>query len=196
MIDSAKYRSILHSAKALFWKHGIRRVSVEEICREAGVSKMTFYRFFPNKVELAKTMLEGLFNESMTAYRELMEQDIPFEEKVRRQLLLKFQGVKEISAELLRDIYSNEEWGLRSYMEQRTEEALQVIIKDYTHAQQMGWIRQDLKLEFILYILHQMQSWVTDTQLQNSYRDAHDLIMDIAHFFFYGILPLEPQGNE
>ena len=52
--DSSKSLDILNTARQLFWKHGIRRVSVEEVCREAGVSKMTFYRSFPNKIELAK----------------------------------------------------------------------------------------------------------------------------------------------
>jgi AcrR family transcriptional regulator len=194
--DSPKYADLLSTAKRLFWKHGIRRVSIEEICREAGVSKMTFYRFFPNKIELAKTMLEGIFDESMRDYRALMEQDIPFEEKVRRQLLMKFKGTEAISAEFVRDIYSNQEWGLGTYMQQRTEETLQVIMSDYAHAQRMGWIRQDLNLNFMLYILHQMPAWISDEQLVASYDDIHGLIMEVANFFFYGVLPHSTKPDE
>jgi AcrR family transcriptional regulator len=194
--DSPKYADLLSTAKRLFWKHGIRRVSIEEICREAGVSKMTFYRFFPNKIELAKTMLEGIFDESMREYRALMDENIPFEEKVRRQLLMKFKGTEAISAEFVRDIYSNHEWGLGAYMQQRTEETLQVIMSDYAHAQRMGWIRQELNLNFMLYILHQMPAWISDEQLAASYDDIHDLIMEIANFFFYGVLPHSTESNE
>lgn len=194
--DSPKHLELLRTAKQLFWKHGIRRVSVEEICREAGVSKMTFYRAFPNKIELAKAMLQEVFDESMAAYNDIMAKDIPFEEKVREQLLLKFRGTQGISAELVRDIYSNQEWGLGEYMEQRTEQALKVIMNDFAQAQQKGWIRQDLRLDFILYLFHKMQEWITDEQLLASYKDTHDLIMEITNFFFYGVLPHESKGHE
>lgn len=189
--DSPKYLDILNTARRLFWKHGIRRVSVEEICREAGASKMSFYRFFPNKVELAKAMLQELFDESMNEYQALMAQDIPFEEKVQKQLLMKFEGTRGISAELVRDIYSKREWGLREYLEQRTEEALKVIMNDYAQAQQKGWIRKDIRLDFILYIFHKMPGWVSDEQLLASYPDTQELIMEATRFFFYGILPRE-----
>lgn len=194
--DSPKHLELLRTAKQLFWKHGIRRVSVEEICREAGVSKMTFYRAFPNKIELAKAMLQEMFDESMNEYKAIMAKDIPFEEKVREQLLLKFKGTQGISAELVRDIYSNQEWGLREYMEQRTEQALKVIMDDFAQAQQKGWIRQDMRLGFILYLFHKMQEWITDEQLLASYRDTHGLIMEITNFFFYGLIPHESKGHE
>ena len=193
--DNSKYGDILNTGRELFWKHGIRRVSVEEICLEAGVSKMTFYRFFPNKVELAKTILQQQFDKSMVEYRTLMDSDISFEEKVRQQLLLKFQGTKEISAELVKDIYSNQAWGLSEYMEQRTNEALVIFMHDYTQAQNKGFLRKDVKLEFLLYFLNQMAAWVSDERLLAHYDHAQDLIMEIANFFFYGILPHEKRTD-
>ena len=47
--NNTKYQDILKTAHDLFWKFGIRRVTIEEICREANVSKMTFYKYFRNK---------------------------------------------------------------------------------------------------------------------------------------------------
>jgi AcrR family transcriptional regulator len=194
--NSPKYDALLSTAKRLFWKHGIRRVSIEEICREAGVSKMTFYRYFPNKIELAKAMLEGIFEESMRNYRALMDQDIPFEEKVRQQLHQKFEGTREISAELIRDIYSNQDWGLLEFMQRHTQASITTILNDYAQAQEKGWIRQGLNLKFLLFILRQMQAWVTDEELLASYDDTTDLIMEIANFFFYGILPPSKTQDE
>jgi AcrR family transcriptional regulator len=67
--ESTKYEDILNTGKTLFWKHGVRRVTIEEICREADVSKMTFYRFFPNKIELAKTLLKKMADDAMADYQ-------------------------------------------------------------------------------------------------------------------------------
>ena len=44
-----KYNQILTKGKELFWKYGIKRVAIEEICKQAHVSKMTFYKYFKNK---------------------------------------------------------------------------------------------------------------------------------------------------
>ena len=46
---SVKNDQIVKIGKDLFYKYGIKRVSVEEICAKANVSKMTFYKFYNNK---------------------------------------------------------------------------------------------------------------------------------------------------
>ena len=38
-------------------------MTIEEICGEAKVSKMTLYKFFPNKIELAKVILKKVFDD-------------------------------------------------------------------------------------------------------------------------------------
>ena len=57
--------SLLAAAKRLFWKHGIKRVSVEDISSEAGLSKMTFYRNFANKEAIAFELLRSLTEQGM-----------------------------------------------------------------------------------------------------------------------------------
>jgi len=62
--NNIKYQAIFKTGKVLFWKHGIKRVTIEEICTEADVSKMTFYKFFPNKIELAKKLIQQILGKS------------------------------------------------------------------------------------------------------------------------------------
>lgn len=57
-IENKKYKALLEAGKKLFCKHGFRRVTIDEICREAGASKMTFYKWFDNKTEFAKTIFQ------------------------------------------------------------------------------------------------------------------------------------------
>ena len=40
-----KQQHLLTTAETLFRSHGIRRITVEEICQKAGVSKATFYKW-------------------------------------------------------------------------------------------------------------------------------------------------------
>ena len=186
---NAKYDLILEVSHHLFWKHGIRRVSIEEICREAGISKMTFYRNFDNKIELAKAVVTKVFTDAETKYMELMAQEIPFEEKIKQQVVLKFEGTKEISAELIKDIYSDWNEELKVLFQQMAGKMTQLVYNDYQHAIDKGWIRKDVKLDFIFYMSNKMSEMASDPQLQAMYPNTQDLILEFMNMMFYGILP-------
>lgn len=180
--------SILISAKTLFWKYGIRKVTVDEICREAGVSKMTFYRQFKNKLDLAKNMLEEVFENSLKQYDEIISQDIPYPDKIKEIVLLKHEGTKELSEEFVKDLYQNESFGLKAYFENYRQTIYLKVMADLKDAQEKGWIRADLKLDFILYMLNSLNEKMTDPNFLSIYENAQEAIVELTKFFFYGIL--------
>ena len=49
-----KEEQIIETAETLFHKFGFKKVSMDEIAREAGVTKKTIYAYFPSKEELLK----------------------------------------------------------------------------------------------------------------------------------------------
>ena len=48
---------ILETAYELFARHGIQAIGVDEIIRQAGVAKATFYHHFPSKDDLVLEFL-------------------------------------------------------------------------------------------------------------------------------------------
>ena len=50
---------IIRTAGELFFRLGIRSVSIDDICRELGMSKKTFYVYFASKDELIAQMLQA-----------------------------------------------------------------------------------------------------------------------------------------
>lgn len=48
----SKELKILEQARSLFFKRGLRSVSMDEIAMQLGISKKTLYQFFANKAEL------------------------------------------------------------------------------------------------------------------------------------------------
>jgi AcrR family transcriptional regulator len=112
-----KYMRIMSSAKELFWKHGFKRVSIEEICVKARTSKMTFYRFFANKTELAKAVFDKVVEEGIAQFREILASDSTPAEKVEKMIMMKIEGSHDVSQEFIMDFYSNPELGLKEYIE-------------------------------------------------------------------------------
>jgi AcrR family transcriptional regulator len=188
-IDDQKLREILIAAKELFWKYGFKRVTIEEVCREAKVSKMTFYKHFKNKMELIKYLLTFIFDKSLKKYREIMDSDLPFPDKVKKTIDLKMEQTQDISNEFMDDYIRHADPEMLEFLNQMKTKNLTMIFNDYTEAQKNGEIRKDIKPEFILYFLNHMFEMIQDKNLEKMYTNPQDLIMEMTNFFFYGILP-------
>lgn len=49
---------ILEKVRELFYKYGVRSVSIDDICRETGISKKKLYQYVTSKNELVEKLLE------------------------------------------------------------------------------------------------------------------------------------------
>ena len=187
--QSGKFEAIVSAARSLFWKHGIRRVSIEEICHDAGVSKMTCYKYFSNKTAIAKYLIEDMFESGIKAYKEIYHSDISYEEKVKKMLDLKMSNSHEMSQELLDDIYKNQDEELSETIETIKKRMIEIYLDDIREAQKIGEIRNDVKPEFMLYFLNNLTEMLTDQRLVSIYSNPQQMISEVMTFFFYGIMP-------
>ena len=186
--DNPKFQSIYNTGKNLFWKHGIKRVTIEEVCKEAGVSKMTFYKFFPNKIELAKTIWHEEVTNSLSKYREVVDSNLEFQDKIEEMITIKLKVSEELSTEFISDIYKMPELGLQSQIEKYSNESLEIFVNFLNNSQKTGLIRKDIKIEFIMYYFNQMSKIFDDENLVSIYKHPQDLIMESMNFLFYGLL--------
>lgn len=189
--SSTKRELILQTGQELFWKFGFRRVTIEEICKKAGISKMTYYKYFSNKLDLVQTIMHNVVQESMQKYKQIMSSDIPYPEKVTEMIRLKREQVETMSSEFFRDYLHSKDPEMIQFLQQLTRQSLQMFTDDFKKAQLDGDIRKDLKVEFILYIMNHMVEMSRDDNLLNLYDNPRELVMEITSFFFYGILNRE-----
>lgn len=70
---SKKREEILLTAEKLFLGKGIRSITVEEITREAKVSKATFYKYFADKQDIIKHVLEQVFEKNFKKLATIVE---------------------------------------------------------------------------------------------------------------------------
>jgi len=189
--SNKKRKIIMETGRELFWKYGFKRVTIEEICAAAGVSKMTYYKFFSNKMDLVKLLLNNTVTEAVDKYKTVMDSDIPFQEKVELQIKMKMEGTSDISKEFMDDLLVHADPEAMQMMNDISASTLRMIFDDYVTAQQEGHIRKDIKPEFILYFLNHMFEMMEDEKLANMYETASDLATEMIRFFFYGILSPE-----
>lgn len=187
--ENIKFQQIIGTARSLFWKFGTNRVTIEEICREADVSKMTFYKYFGNKNELVKYILKKLTDDSWDKYNTIMSQDLPYPEKIKQTIELKMRQTDQMSNEFFKDFHKNVDPELKSFFAELANDSLEKVKADYIKAQKEGNIRQDINPDFILYFLnHMLAMMAKDDSLISLYSKPGDLIYELINFFFYGIL--------
>lgn len=193
MTKSKKLQQITKTAHTLFMSHGIKRVTIEEICRTATVSKMTFYKYFDNKNDLAISVLDSIFTKAEKHYSNIMAQDGSFSEKVKDIIKLKLEASKDVSTEMLQDLWNNPVPEVANYMKKRTQLSLKLFLDDMIAAQNKGEIRQDINPHFILYFIGKMQEIATDEKIIHMYETVQDFTSEIINLFFYGILTREKE---
>lgn len=185
---SRKLQAILEAAKSLFWKHGIKRVTIEEICQVAGVSKMTYYKYFSNKTAIAKYIIEDITESSFKTYKEILASEISYDQKVKKMIELKLENSNNISQELFYDLYKNTDEEIARTIEAIKDKMFASYLEDFRNAQISGDIRSDIKPEFILFFLNKITEMMTASELVSMYPDPKNLVAEIINLFFYGIM--------
>lgn len=193
---SLKYAQIIETGKELFWKHGVKRVSIEEICREANVSKMTFYKFFPNKVELAKEIIRHVIGGSVKEFKELVDSNLSFTDKIKRIFAIKLEAIHDVSEEFIADLYKNQELGLHKVVEELGQQSMGVFVGFLKDSQEKGLIRKDIKIEFILAYQASLSQMMDNPQLMSLYNKTEDFVIESMNFMFYGVMPINQNKDD
>ena len=176
---SRKRAQLIKAGEALFIKHGMRRVTVKEICQEANVSKPTFYKLFENKEALARQIVEAWIDDALTVIDEIEESDLSFPEKLKRLLAIKQELSTRPGPEFYRDLIP---------LEIDMSYALQRVMGFLTMGQQSGDIRADIRLEVLMASFNLLNSMQHDERILSLYDDADELAADVFKLFHYGIL--------
>lgn len=177
---SKKKEALIKAGDNLFNKYGLKKVSVEEICRKAEVSRMTFYKYFANKLDLADHIWQGWIEEGREVADRIEGMDITFPEKLTKILAYKMKRSAEINPELIMEYLSHDIISL---------EAVDFITEFIERARKRGDIRKEIKPAFIMAVMEKMQELAQNTELMAQYKDFSEFTREMFTFFYYGVLP-------
>ena len=89
----SKKEKVIETARELFSKYGYR-ISMDELAKEANVTKKTIYSYFKDKDELIKYFLYEELNNINKICDDINKKDIPFSSKLHEMMIstLDYQG--------------------------------------------------------------------------------------------------------
>jgi AcrR family transcriptional regulator len=185
------YYTICSKASDLFHKHGIRKVSIEELCDQAGVSKMTFYRIFKNKEELVHHIIVEDFNKNLEKQQELLESDLPLSEKIKGSMNLKKETSKQYSKEFIFDLLNSKDQQIVEKMQDFGDKGRLMFRSFLEQNQKEGNIRKSLNLDFLMLYLAQLQTNIPNETALSMFDSVEAYSEEFTSLVFYGIFSEE-----
>ncbi len=176
---SKKRTAIVNAGEELFSRFGARRVTVEEICRTAGASKMTFYKYFPNKSALVREIRDVWVEMGFRQFDEIDALDIPYMEKINLMTRWKVEFSARVNAEFLRELTS---------IDDVIAEIKRRFLNNIEKAQHRGDIRSDIVPELLWLIIEKIYESVKDESWKNVAADLSQFQEQVRTIIFFGLL--------
>jgi AcrR family transcriptional regulator len=184
-----KKEKIEYTAKELFWKHGFKKVSIDEICKKAHVSRKTFYTYYDNKSALVIFILSEMTSQMLTVFNELIESDLKFEAKMEKLLKMKFEMTKSFSMEFVADFFNPDAADILEYFTKTVHESMRLSKIFFAKAQESGEMNPDLNIDYVLWMMQKQMELCSSKELMGLFPNAETMTRQISQSIIYGIMP-------
>ena len=91
-----KKQDIIFAAQRLFSQFGLKKVTMEDIAREASASKVTVYRYYPDKQAAFEDVVQFEADQLYRAIREAVAAESTVEGKFRAHLVTKIGTIRNL----------------------------------------------------------------------------------------------------
>jgi AcrR family transcriptional regulator len=145
---------IIAAARARFFAHGFRGITMDDLAGELGMSKKTLYRCFAGKSALLEAVIRNKFAEVKASMDEFARnRPADFAEEIRQLLELVHQNTAEIQPPFVRDVQRDAP-ELFLLIQSRRRELIHLHFKRlFNRGRRQGTIRKDISPVLMIEIL-------------------------------------------
>lgn len=183
---------ILKAALSLFFKYGIKHVTMDDIAKDLGISKKTIYQFYKEKDDLVNQLValelskkENDFSALQTQSRDAIHEIILISDQMRQML----ESINPVFFKDLQKFYPS---AFGHYLNFRSHCGVQSVRQNIQKGKASGVYRFDLDEEFAANLrLAQIDMLIFGNYFtfeKVSFAQTHELMLEM---FVYGICTLK-----
>ena len=151
--DSGR-QQIVEAARAHFFSHGFRSVTMDDLAEELGISKKTLYAYFPGKIELLEAVLADKFAGVEAKLSEITRAHPHDFSAALHELLTNTQReLDEIKPPFVRDMRQKAPEVFKIVERRRAALIERFFGKLFVEGQRTGMVRRDVPAKLIIEIL-------------------------------------------
>jgi raw score 4.00 len=176
-------------ATELFYQQGWRLTSIAEICRAAGVSRVTFYKYFPTKQDLVKCIFEEQKNNMRWEFDRLLATEADLTTVIQQILTMQQESMATLySAAVLHDLNHDQDETLQAFFRQMSQEKYHYMHYFFSTLQKRKIIRDDFPVMLIDLFIQKIDEILNSASLQFYYKGREQkLFKDVLQLFMCGI---------
>lgn len=185
-----KRQQIIAAAVSLFRRtHDVKRVSLETIAREAGVSPTTIYNNFGTREVLLYEVIKVLAEENLERNRKLVYSTIPFPQKLIGIIGGKMDMAAALNGEVINKLLSQDK-RVAPFVDQLYEKEIKPLWREIlTEGKKEGYIDPSLDEEALSIFLDVLIiGFRARPDILQDYKTNMDLIEQLTRIMFYGFL--------
>lgn len=179
------------TAKDLFWKHGFKKVSIDEICKKAHISRKTFYTYYGNKNSLVISILEAMTTEMFDLFEKMIHNErMTFSDKITEMMQMKHSMSKDFSMEFVADFYHPDSAEILEFFKQVSAKSFVLTKEFFENAQQRGEMNPELDINFVMWYMQKQVEMLQSSEFQSLFSDSVTMTKQISELLIYGIMPV------
>jgi AcrR family transcriptional regulator len=145
---------IVEAARAHFFSHGFRTVTMDDLAEEQGISKKTLYTHFPSKIALLEAVLADKFAGVRAKLNDIVRAYPHDFSTALHELLANMQReLDEIKPPFVRDMRQKAPHVFKTVERRRAELIEHFFGKLFIEGQRTGMVRKDLPAKVMIEIL-------------------------------------------
>ncbi|MDO8967408.1 MAG: TetR/AcrR family transcriptional regulator [Algoriphagus sp.] len=181
-------KRILEIATEQFARYGVRAVTMEDIARQAGVSKKTIYQEFSDKKDLVKEAFEKILDEDRCKLAFILEtEDGVIEHLVKTSKMMR-ERLQNMNPMVILEIqkYFPEAW--RMFEAFKVEVIMKDLVKVIEKGKELGYFRAEIDSEILAKTrVNQITSSFDPSNFSNPNHNLADEQMVLLDHFLHGI---------
>jgi TetR/AcrR family transcriptional regulator, cholesterol catabolism regulator len=188
--QSERRRKILNAARALFNRtHDVKRVSMEDIAQEAGVSPTTIYNNFSDRETLLYEVIKELANQNLERNRDIVGSDLPFPQKLISIIGSKMDMAGEVNSELIEKLVTQDK-RIAPFVDELYEQEIKPLWQEImADGKKQGYIDPALNDASLLAYLDILQAGLkANPEFFKNFSGNMNLVEQITRLMFYGFL--------
>lgn len=179
---------ILSSAQELFFKRGIRAVTIDDIARHIKISKRTIYKYFENKDEIVFTLVKNHLHLHQKEIEKIMANNHNIIEATLAIVKHSSDMMNQITPVVFSDLKTFYPKVWKYFENFKKDFIIQTITKGLKKGQKQGLIRKDINVKLIAYLrLLQINLIFEADMLQEFNITLAELQNQLTKHFLYGI---------
>jgi AcrR family transcriptional regulator len=145
---------IVEAARAHFFSHGFRSVTMDDLAEELAISKKTLYAHFPSKITLLEAVLADKFARLESKLKQVAsEHPYDFSAALHELLASTRHELDEIKPPFVRDMRQKAPHVFKMVERRRGEVIERFFGKLFVEGQRTGMVRKDLPAKVLIEIL-------------------------------------------